>query len=242
MRYLLTTLCLLVAFTNLIAQDRATKLRITHLTGDFYIYETYNEYKGTLIPANGMYLVTAAGVALFDSPWDTTQFQPLLDSIQQRHHSTVVMCFATHFHTDRTAGLEYYRKLGIKTFTATQTDELSKLRGMKRAQFLLQKDSAFTLGGYSFETYYPGPGHAPDNIVLWFPQQKILYGGCLVKSTEDNDLGNLGDADVNKYASSVKKVIQKCTSPAYVIPGHGDWTDKRSLKHTLEMAKKLGKK
>lgn len=242
MRYLITTLCLLVAHCNLTGQDTAAKLRITPLTGDFYIYETFSEYKGSRIPANGMYIVTKAGVVLFDSPWDTTQFQPLLDSIQQRHHSPVVMCFATHFHSDRTAGLEYYRKLGITTFTTTQTDELSKTRRMKRAEFLLKKDSVFTVGAYSFETFYPGPGHAPDNIVVWFPQQKILYGGCLVKSAEDEDLGNLGDADVKKYASSIQKVIGHCPNPAYVIPGHGDWADKRSLQHTLKMAVELGEK
>ena len=54
----------------------------TTLTGDFYIYTTYNTYQGNRIPANGMYLVTGAGVVLFDTPWDNTQFQPLLDSIQ----------------------------------------------------------------------------------------------------------------------------------------------------------------
>ncbi len=242
MRCLLTSICLFVMAAHVCAQESVPKLRITHLKGDFYIYETYNEYKGNRIPASGMYLVTKAGVVLFDSPWDTTQFQPLLDSIQQRHHSPVTMCFATHFHSDRTAGLEYYRKLGIKTFTTIQTDEFSQARGMKRAEFLLKKDSVFMVGGYSFETFYPGPGHAPDNIVLWFPQQKILYGGCLVKSTEDEDLGNLGDADVKKYASSIEKVIRHCPNPAYVIPGHGDWTDKRSLQHTLRMARNIKRK
>lgn len=33
---------------------------------------------------------------MFDTPWDTTQFQPLLDSIKFKHNMNVLMCIATH--------------------------------------------------------------------------------------------------------------------------------------------------
>jgi len=241
MRIILTPLIFLLILTNSFGQP-AGNLDIAHLTGDFYVFVTYNMYKGNRIPANGMYLVTNDGVVLFDTPWDTTQFQPLLDSIRLRHNKNVTMCIATHFHEDRTGGLEYYRQQGIKTYTTKQTDELSKARGMKRAEFLLDKDSVFTVGQYSFQTYYPGPGHAPDNIVIWSEKNKILYGGCLVKSFRDTNLGNLADANVEKYASSIKNVQAKCKKPKYVIPGHGDWSSIKSLSHTLEMAQKVNTK
>jgi metallo-beta-lactamase class B len=224
------------------AQDSTINLKITQLTGDFYIFNTYNLYKGERIPANGMYLVTQDGVVMFDSPWDTTQFQPLLDSIQARHQKKVVLCIATHFHDDRSGGLEYYTQQGVRTYTTTKTDELSKNSGKKRAAFLIDKDTVFTVGQYSFQTYYPGQGHTADNIVIWFQKEKVLYGGCLIKSTEDEDLGYLGDANVKAYAATVRNVQVKCKQPAFVIPGHGDWTSVKSLQHTLDMAKLLGKK
>lgn len=227
---------------NTAAQTQAGALEITHLTDDFYIYTTYNDYKGSKVPANGTYLVTDEGVAMFDTPWDTTQFQPLLDSIQQRHHKRVVMCIATHFHDDRTGGLEYYRRQGIKTYTTVLTDELSQKNNHKRAEFLIAKDTVFTLGKYRFETYYPGPGHAPDNIVIWFEEQRILHGACLVKNVYDKTLGYLGDANKTEYANSIKNVIAKCKDPNYVITGHGDWTHVRALKHTLAMAERLRRK
>ena len=91
--------------------------------------------------------------------------------------------FQIIFTEDRTAGLEFYRSKGIKTYTTKQTDELSKLRNEKRAEFLMYKDSIFAVGQYKFQTYYGGQGHSPDNIVIWFDKkEKILYGGCLVKS------------------------------------------------------------
>jgi metallo-beta-lactamase class B len=239
MRTITTIALSFFLFGNSFGQQSDSNLIISHLTGDFYVFTTFNEYKGNRIPANGMYVLTDQGVIMVDSPWDTTQFQPLLDSIRLRHNKNVVMCIATHFHEDRTGGLEYYKQHSIKTFTTRQTDELSRKRGMKRAEYLIDKDTVFTIGQYSFQTYYPGQGHAPDNIVIWFEKEKILYGGCLIKSVVDDNLGNLGDANVKEYATTISNVLEKCKNPKYIIPGHNDWTNTKSFEHTLKMAKEL---
>ena len=223
------------------AQAPNGPLEITRLTGDFYIYTTYNLYKGEKIPANGMYLVTADGVVLFDTPWDTAQFQPLLDSIKIKHHKSVVLCIPTHFHDDRTGGLDYYKQQGIKTYTTVLTDELCKKNNKKRGEFLMTKDTVFNVGKYSFDTYYPGEGHTPDNIIIWFKKERILYGACLIKSFEDEDLGYLGDANKTAYAATIKNVQKKCMQPKYVIVGHGNWTKVKSLPHTLMLAEALKK-
>lgn len=235
-------MALVFSLTNIFAQAEKEKLKISPLTGDFYIYTTYNTYKESQIPANGMYLVTNNGVVMFDTPWDTTQFQALLDSIKLKHNKTVVMCFATHWHSDKTAGLEYYRQQGIKTYTTTLTDELSKKNNKKRAEFLMAKDTVFNTGQYTFETYYPGEGHTADNIVIWFKKEKILYGGCLIKGADDENLGYLGDANVTAYASTLQKVQKKCRKPKFIIIAHSDWKNINSLKHSLLMAKELKKK
>jgi metallo-beta-lactamase class B len=234
-----TTVIAFFFITNILAQTPEPSLKITHLTGDFYIFNTYNYYKGNKIGANGMYLLTNAGAVLVDSPWDTTQFQPLLDSIKVRHNKKVVMCIASHFHEDRTGGLEYFRQQGIKTYTTKKTDTLSLKRGRKRAEFLIEQDTAITVGQYVLQTYYPGHGHTPDNIVIWFEKEKVLYGGCLIKSTDDNSLGNLADASVKDYANTLRNVQEKFKKPKFIIPGHNGWSSTKSLKHSLKMAKKL---
>lgn len=216
-------------------------LKIAHLTGDFYIYTTYNYYKGNKTPAHGMYVVTKEGVLLFDTPWDSTQFQPLLDSIKQKHHKNVIFCLATHWHGDRTLGLEYYKNLGIKTYTTVLTDKLCRENNNKRAEFLILNDTTFKLGGYAFEVYYPGGGHTIDNIVVWFNQEKILYGGCLIKGAEAKDLGYLGDASINEYESSLKKVKSRYSKPNFIIVSHHNWLNKNSLNHSIKLAKKLKK-
>ncbi len=233
-------LSLLLMFAH--AQQPHPALTITPLAGNLYVYTTWGKTGGEPYPANGLYLVTDEGVVLIDSPWDTTQFQPLVDSIRARHHRPVVLCIATHWHSDRTAGLEYYRKKGIKTYTSRQTDAYSRVNGKPRAEFLFDTDTVFHVGGYAIQTFYPGEAHTRDNIVVWFGKDRVLYGGCLVKSTESTDLGYTDDGNVGAYAETIRRVQAKFPNVAYVIPGHMDWKDPKSLQHTLEMAQQAGGK
>lgn len=238
MKSFLLVLSIVVFTFSSVGQASDKKMEIKHLTDNFYIFTTYHTYKDILFPSNGMYLVTDEGVVLFDTPWDTTQFQPLLDSIKFKHKSDVVMCIATHSHEDRTAGLDYYKQLGIKTFTTKQTDDLCQIHNEPRAQYVIEKDTTFTYGKYSFQTFYAGQGHTPDNIVIWFEKEKILYGGCLIKSTDATDLGNLADANVNEWSTTLRNIKNKFKNPKFIIPGHQSWKSKKSLDHTAKLVRK----
>lgn len=242
MKTIILTITFLFIQTKIFGQKEEPKLKISHLTGDFYIYTTYSTYQGSKIPANGMYLLADNAVVLFDTPWDTTQFQPLLDSIKLKHNKNVTICIATHWHSDRTEGLEYYKRQGIKTYTTSLTDELSKKNNKKRAEFLMTKDTVFTVGEHSFEIYYPGEGHTADNIIAWFNREKILYGGCLIKGADARDLGYLGDANILEYEMTLKKVHQKCADPKFIIVSHHNWKNNNSLKHSIKLARKLKRK
>jgi len=211
------------------------KLDIQHLTDNFYIYTTYKNLNGIMFPSNSMYLVTEIGVVLFDTPWDTTQFQPLMDSISLRHNAKVVMAISTHYHDDRTAGLEFFRQNGVKTYSSKLTYELCQKYNEKQAEFYFEKDTLFNFGNYTFETYYAGEGHTQDNIVIWFEQSKVLYGGCLVKSTENKTLGNIADANISDWTPTIKRLIKKYPKPKFVIPGHFGWESNKGLKHTLKL-------
>ncbi|MHC0440474.1 subclass B1 metallo-beta-lactamase [Flavobacterium sp. 3-210] len=235
MRKLTSIILFLVLVSNSFGQSKNSPLQISHLTGDFYVYKTFHDYKGTMISANALYLVTDKGVVLFDAPWDETQFQPLLDSIKTKHNKEVVMLFATHSHDDRAGGFDFYRKKGIKTYSIKLTDDILKKEKKPRAEFIIPNDKTFTVGQHAFEVYYPGKGHSPDNIVAWFDKEKVLYGACFIKSADAQDLGYLGDSDVKEWKTSIKKVQTKFKSPKYIIPGHEDWTNTQSLNHTQKL-------
>ena len=99
----------------------------------------------------------------------------------------------------------------------------------------------FSIGTTKIETFYPGAGHAPDNIVIWFPNDKVLFGGCFIKSTEAENIGNLADANVGMWSIALKSVKRKYKKPNFIIPGHQSWESLESINYTLRLLKKLGK-
>lgn len=236
--FLVCVLCHLMTY----GQATMQPLHITHLVDNYYVYESYGKYNDKVIGANAMYLVTKEGVVLFDTPWDSSYYQPLLDSIWARHQKRVIMCISTHFHTDRTGGLKYFAGKGIKTYTTKMTDSFCVLHKDHRAKYLITADTVFHVAGYTFQTYYPGPGHTKDNIVIWIPKERILYGSCFIKSVDDKSLGNLEDANVGEWASSLQRVQNRFPNPNYVIVGHNNWQNKNSIQHTLRLLSAYWKK
>lgn len=230
----ISALLLCLGTTYMHAQE-IPKLVISQLTDDCYIFTTWQDYKGTPYPANGMYVLTPGGAVMIDAPWDTTQTRPLLDTIAARHGQQVTLCIATHFHSDRTGGFDILRSKGIRTYSSARTLELCKERNEQQAAYTFNKDTSFNIGGVQVQTYYPGPGHTEDNIVIWLPGRKILYGGCFIKSTDAKGLGNLSDADPGRWDNSIRNVMRRFPDPRFVIPGHERWSNRRSLQHTLEL-------
>jgi metallo-beta-lactamase class B len=217
-------------------------IRITPLTQNFFVFTTWGNHGGSPFPANGLYVVTGSGIIMIDTPWDTTQTLPLLDSIRARHHQPVVLCIPTHYHNDRTGGVDQLRRLGIGTWSSAQTQRLARQKGEPVPEHTFLSDTIMRVGSVTLQTFYPGPGHTPDNIVVWFPDARVLYGGCFIKSTEAGTLGNLEDADLAAWPASLRKVQENFTKPRFIIPGHQSWESRGSLKHTVKLLDSHAKK
>lgn len=215
----------------------AQNLEISKINDSTFVYTTFNTYKQQRISANGLLKIAVSGVIMIDTPWDTTQFQPLLDSIERRFHKPVKLVIATHAHDDRTAGLIYYRNKGIPTYTSRTTAQICREMQAPQPEFTFLQDTTFRIDGTELRTYFPGAGHAPDNIVIWFPHDKVLFGGCFLKSVEATDLGNLSDANMGAWPFSISNVKDQYGKASVIIPGHGSW-NKNAIKHTRKLLRK----
>jgi metallo-beta-lactamase class B len=174
------------------SQQTQFKITTTHLVDNIYVHTSYGLPDGkNVFPSNGLYIVTKAGIILIDTPWGEDQTGQLLAFLDAKYHQKVLFCISTHFHADRTGGVGILKKHGIKTYCSVLTKQLAKQSGDKQPEFTFSKDTVFRAGGVVLQTYYPGEGHTRDNIVVWLPQHRVLFGGCLVKSLEAGDLGNI---------------------------------------------------
>lgn len=210
------------------------KLLISEINDSTFVYTTFNTYKNQQVPANGLLKVTSTGVIMIDTPWDTTQFQPLLDSVFSRFNRPVNLVIATHAHDDRTAGLNYYKLKGIPTFASLATAQICFENKAPQPEFTFLKDTLFNLNGTLIQTYFPGAGHTPDNIVIWFPNDKVLFGGCFLKSIDATDLGNLSDANMGAWPFSISNAKDRFEKAKVIIPGHGSW-EQNAIKHTQKL-------
>ena len=208
------------------------------INSHFYIYRTFGVFGGVEYATNAAYLVTKKGVVLFDVPWQKTQYQSLLDSIEERHHVPVIAVFATHSHDDRAGDLSFYNKKGIKTYATTKTNALLKKDGKATSTEIIKIGKTYTIGGEKFIVDFVGEGHTVDNVVVWFPEYKILNGGCLVKSRVAKDLGNTKEANVIQWPKTIKKLQSKYSQATLVIPGHDEWKGGGHIAHTLELLSK----
>lgn len=228
MRALLSVLFSLV-FLSASAQP---KLRISPLAAGVYVFTTYQSFQGEPYPANGMYVVGRQGAFLVDAPWDTLQTIPLIDSIYRKHGVRVVGAVATHFHADRTGSFGVLNRLGIPTYSSRQTRQLCRDRGEYEARYAFRADTVFRLGGPVLQFRYFGAAHTVDNRVAYDSATGTLFGGCMIKSTDAEDLGNLADADPAAWVYTMQKLRKAYPNPRFVVPGHEGWADGRGLEHT----------
>jgi metallo-beta-lactamase class B len=91
------------------------------------------------------------------------------------------------------------------------------------------------VGAGDFQLLFPGPGHTPDNIVAYFPRQRVLFGGCLVKADTATTRGYVGEADLAAWPASVLRVRAAFPALRTVVPGHGAVSGPGALPHTARM-------
>jgi len=73
----------------------------------------------------------------------------------------------------------------------------------------------FELQRGGVKAIYLGPSHTPDGIFVFFPQEKVLYGNCILKE----QLGNLDFADLREYP----KTLERLSSSISISPP--SWRD-----------------
>ena len=74
----------------------------------------------------------------------------------------------------------------------------------------------FTLENGNIRGFYLGPSHNADDIFVYFPKQKVLYAGSILKE----HLGNLAFANLEEYPKTLEKLRQLHLEIDKIISGH----------------------
>ncbi len=227
------------------------RLPYTELSADLFVEEvadgvirfvSFKEQYDRPVATAGLLVLGPRGVVLIDTPWTNDQARLLADWSRKRNHREIREVLITHAHADRYGGATALSALGATVRALPRTIELAAAqhwgnrdypRGIDAQE--LPKDATIELAGEPVAVFFPGAAHAPDNLVVWLPNRRVLFGGCMVRATGDADLGNLADASADSWRAAINRVIDRYPTVEVVVPGHGDPGDRKLLLHTREL-------
>lgn len=77
-------------------------------------------------------------------------------------------------------------------------------------------ETDFTLENGDIRGFHLGPSHNVDDIFVYFPKEKVLYAGSILKE----HLGNLAFANLEEYPKTLEKLRQLHLDIDTIISGH----------------------
>jgi metallo-beta-lactamase class B len=191
---------------------------------------------GSLYAANGALVEDGDTSILFDVGWTPEEARTLLDWARLVLKHPVSKAYVTHFHNDRLGGAAELERQHIPVFATVLTVELAKKTGQPVPDNPISAPVKPTSVGHDAILLFPGAGHTRDNIVVDFPEEQILFGGCFLKAGDAKGIGNLADADVTAWPQSLKHMQSIFPQVKLAIPGHGP-ISANAVGRTLELLK-----
>lgn len=214
---------------------QAQQITLKQLSNNTFIHTSYLQTDDFgHVPCNGLVIRNGQQALVFDTPTDDKGAKELIRLVQDSLHCKVVMVVPTHFHNDCLGGLKAFHESGIPSYANELTVELAKNSEAEVPKKGFHKSLKLGVGREKVWIKFLGQGHTRDNVVGYFPSEKVLFGGCLIKEIGASK-GYLGDANVEEWSATVKRVKRKFPRVKVVVPGHGEAGDSSLLDYTRKL-------
>jgi len=106
--------------------------------------------------------------------------------------------------------------------------------GLEEPNYGITSSFEHAVGQKKVISMFVGEGHTKDNLIGYFSDEGILFGGCLVKAT-GSAKGNLEDANTTEWPKTVEKLRILVPQVKIVIPGHGKPGGEELLDYTVDL-------
>lgn len=191
--------------------------------------------------SNAGFVVTPAGVVVFDALATPPLAQAMLDAIAWVTDQPVRLVVVSHYHADHIYGLQVLKAAGAeiwangKARAYLNSDEAQARLEQRRADLAPWVDAhthlvpadrwltftddtplEFELGGMAFSIIDVSGAHSPEDIMLYVPDDKVLFSGDLYFSGR---IPFVGDADSKAWLAVMDRMLD--IGPDVVVPGHG---------------------
>lgn len=199
--------------------------------------------------SNAGFVVTDAGVVVFDALGTPALGYRLLQRIREVTDKPVKAVVVSHYHADHIYGLQAFREHGGAPVVMAQhgtlgyaggnsasqgEDAARRLEQRRQALFpwvdektyivapnlTFDRDMQFELGGVRFDIRHLGPAHAPGDAILLVENYGVLFGGDVIYGGRVPFLDS-PETDVDRWLEGLDYIASLKGQVRYIVPGHG---------------------
>ena len=203
--------------------------------------------------SNAGFVVTDAGVVVFDALGTPALGYRLLQRIREVTEQPIERIVISHYHADHIYGLQAFKEhagdppvwaqhlaLGYVGGTAASQGEDAQRRLAQRREVLFpwvnentfivppdhsfDTDTTFEVGGVTFELKHLGPAHAPGDSIMLVKDYGVLFSGDVIYKGRVPFLDS-PETDIDRWLQGLDYLSSLQPQPRFVIPGHGSPSD-----------------
>ena len=210
-------------------------LVITQVAENSFVHTSFLQTNNFgYVPCNGLIVSHDHEPIVFDTPTDDKSSEELIRWITGTFQGKVNGVVATHFHGDYLGGLKAFEDHNIPTYAHFMTVELARENNFVVPKHSFKDSLVLKVGRTHSIVKFFGEGHTKDNVVGYFPNENVLFGGCLIKELGAGK-GYLGDANLETWSATVEKVKKEYPNVKMVVPGHGAHGNIALLDYTINL-------
>ena len=228
---IITTILIFVIFSiKLIGQTISVsdKLTLIKLTDRTYIHTCQNN--------NGLVFINAGKALIVSTPASDEETQNLIDWVEKEQGAKIKAYVIDRWHPDAMGGIDIVHKNGIKTYAYELTQEIAKKKGLAVPQTGFNPKTEIQIGDEAVICHFLGEAHTRDGIVVWIPSEQILFGGNEIRNFK-GWVGNIGDANLDKWSETATHIKREYGHAKIVIPGHRKHGGSELIDYTINLYK-----
>jgi glyoxylase-like metal-dependent hydrolase (beta-lactamase superfamily II) len=220
----LVSIAMLGAYVHAQFGNQAAKLDTVKIKDDLFVI--HNDF----VPGNTTVLVTNAGVVLVDDKFEIDH-ENIMAQLKKITNQPVKYVINTHYHGDHSGGNPKLQALGAQVITSQQArDKMVEIKQPGMANVTLDNSLRLFLGGKRVEVYRFGRAHTDGDIVVLFPDHRVLSAGDMFTFGDATPqlIDYAGGGSARDWTGTLDGALR--LEFDQVVPGHGLVTTKQEMR------------
>jgi glyoxylase-like metal-dependent hydrolase (beta-lactamase superfamily II) len=182
------------------------------------------------VPGNTTVLVTNEGVVLVDDKFEIDH-DNIMAQLKKITNQPVKYVINTHYHGDHSGGNPKLQALGAQVITSQQAREkMAEIKQPGMANVTLDNSLRLFIGGKRLEVYRFGRAHTDGDIVVLFPDHRVLAAGDMFTFGDATPqlIDYAGGGSARDWTGTLDGALK--LEFDQVVPGHGPVTNKQEMR------------